>query len=358
MTTTQQPAAGGGAAPRQRKGPAMGFVLAHEQFPAPHLVDYGVAAERAGFDMVWTSDHFQPWQDNQGHAGLAWVTLAALGQRVERLTMGTGVTCPTFRYRPAVVAEAFTTLSLFSPGRIFLGLGTGEKLNEGAAGGGWALYPERAARLVEAVQIIRRLWSGEQVTFDGQYYQVDAKLYDTPPVRIPLYIAASGPKSARLSGQYGDGLIADPNEFKHNPAYLEAWREGARAGGKDPDTLPILLEHFVSVSDTQEAARGAALWRFLPKAWKPGFFNDGSPIEIQQHAEQQIPLEQVYGQWAVSTDPEVHIQKIQELVDKGVTHIFIHSAQEDQGGVVNFFGEQVLPRIKEGAVTGTRTVTA
>ncbi len=358
MTTTDQPVGGTLTEPRQRSGPAMGFVLSHEQFPAPHLVEFGTAAERAGFDMVWTSDHFQPWQDNQGHSGLAWVTLAALGQEIKRLTMGTGVTCPTFRYQPTVVAEAFMTLSLFNPGRIFLGLGTGEKLNEGAAGGGWALYPERAARLVEAVEIMRRLWSGQEVDYKGQYYQVQGKLYDTPPRQIPIYIAAGGPKSARLSGQHGDGLVADPNQLKTNPEYLQAWREGARAAGKNPDTMPILLEHMVVVGGQEEAARGAELWRFLPKGWKPGFFNNISPTSIRENAEQQIPLEEVYGQWAVSTDPEEHIKKIQEVVDKGVTHIFIHSAQPDQAAVVDFFGQHVLPPIKQGAITGTRAVMA
>ncbi len=277
---------------------------------------------------------------------MAWVTLSALGQQASRLTMGTGVTCPTFRYRPAVVAEAFATLSLFYPGRIFIGLGTGEKLNEAVAGGGWALYPERAARLVEAVQIIRGLWSGEHVKYDGQYYQVDGRLYDVPPRPIPIYIAAGGPKSAHLSGMHGDGLVADHNQFKTNPAYLEAWREGARAAGKNPDTMPILLEHFVSVSDQAEAARGAELWRFLPKGWKPGYFNEMSPITIQQHAEQNIPLEDVYGQWMVSTDPEAHARAIQELLDKGVTHVFVHSAQPDQAAVAEFFGRQVLPRVR------------
>ena len=322
----------------------------------PELVQYGSMAEQAGFDMVWTSDHFQPWQSNQRHAGFAWVTLAAVSQHTKRVSYGTGVTTPTLRYRPALVAEASASLSLLSPGRVFLGLGTGEKLNEGAAGGGWALYRERAARLVEAVQIIRELWSGQQVKYNGTYYQVDARLYDVTARPIPIYIAAGGPKSARLSGIHADGPIADPAQLKQNPAYKAAWAEGARSVGKDPAKMPILLEHFVSVSQEEEAKANAEKRRFLPKAWKPGYFNNISPKAIQKRAESEIPLSSVYGSWAVSTDPQTHVQAIQKWVDLGVTHIFVHSAQANQPAVVDFFGKQVLPLVR-GGVTGVRPVT-
>lgn len=182
-------------------GPRMGFVLSPEQFRVPELVQYGSIAE---------------------HAGFAWITLAAVSQQTKRVSYGMGVITLTFRYRPALVAEAFASLSMLSPGRVFLGLGMGEKLNEGAAGGGWTLYCERAARLVEAVQIIRELWSGQQVKYNGTYYKVDARLYNVPARPIPIYIAAGGPKSARLSGIHADGLIADPAQLKQNPAYKAA----------------------------------------------------------------------------------------------------------------------------------------
>lgn len=340
----------------QRAGLQIGFALSHEQFPAPRLLDYGVAAERAGFDMVWTSDHFQPWQANQGHAGHAWVTLSALGQRTTRAPMGTGVTCPTYRYRPAIVAEAFATLSLFYPGRIFLGVGSGEKLNEAGAGGGWGHYDERAGRLAEAVEIIRQLWSGQPVSYRGRYYEVEGKLYDPPPRPIPVYIAASGPQSARLAGEHGDGLIADPGALGQNPEYKAAWEEGARGAGKDPATLPILAEHYVVVGDEAEARRGAELWRFLPNAWHSGYFDNISPQSIQEHAEGEVPIEKVLSRWVISADAETHVQALQELVDNGVTHVFIHSPQEDQNRVISFFGERVLPCVREGVISGVRTV--
>src|SRR5688500_4723952 len=150
---------------------AVGFVLSHEQFAQPELVELGVAAEEAEFDMIWCSDHFHPWMDNQGHSGQAWMTIAALGQRTERIAMGTGVTCPTYRYHPAIVAQSFASLGVLYPGRIFLGVGSGEAVNEQAATGQWGGYDERAERLEEAVMLIRELWSGKWVKHDGRYYQ-------------------------------------------------------------------------------------------------------------------------------------------------------------------------------------------
>jgi TAT-translocated FGD2 family F420-dependent dehydrogenase len=322
----------------------IGFVLSHEQFPAPELIALGLAAEQAGFDAVSTSDHFHPWQDNEGHAGHAWISLAALGQRTERLTMGTAVTCPTYRYRPAVVAQAFASLGLLYPGRMFLGMGAGEALNEIPAGG-WGHYRERAARLVEAVAVIRKLWSGEWIDYRGQYYQVQhARLYDVPPRPVPIYLVASGPKSMRLAGQHGDGLITD-GQRALAPDLRTAFEEGARAAGKDPRTLPIVAEHFVVVGDEAEAQRWAPLWRFLPISWER-YVTD--PVSIQHRAEADVPLEQVYAHWPVSRDPEVHARAIQQLIDGGVGLVLVHSPQQDQRGVIQFYGREVLPRVRSG----------
>jgi F420-dependent hydroxymycolic acid dehydrogenase len=264
------------SAVRPRKG-QIGFMLAHEQFTVPQLVELGIAAEEAGFDLVSTSDHFQPWQANEGHVGLAWLTLGALGQRTRRIGMGTAVTCPSYRYNPAVVAEAFATLGLLYAGRVFLGLGSGEALNEAAATGAWAKWPERSARLVEATDVIRQLWTGQQVDHQGQYYRVNARLYDVPTVPMPIFMAANGPKAMRRSGQYGDGLIIDPKTWKARKAEFEA---GAKAAGEDPTQLPVLVEQFVVVGDKKDAEAAARLWRFVPKAWKP-YFNIPDPRTIE-----------------------------------------------------------------------------
>jgi TAT-translocated FGD2 family F420-dependent dehydrogenase len=318
------------------------FMLAHEQFAAPELIRLGAAAESAGFDLVATSDHFQPWQANERHAGQAWVTLGALGQRTQRIWMGPTVTCPTLRYNPAVVAEAFATLSLLYSGRIFLGLGSGEALNEQAATGEWPGWRERWDRLIEAVAIIRQLWTGRPLQHKGAHYTVNGKLYDPPPQPIPVLLAANGPKAMKLAGEHGDGLITDPQTWKQ---YKGEWERGARSAGKDPSVMPVLVEAFVVVGDQSEAQTAAKLWNFIPKAFK-GYQNIPDPAQIEHLAQTELPLPKVLGDWTVSSNPDAHVQTIKKLFDSGVTIVNIHSGQPDQQKVIEFYGKEVLPRVK------------
>lgn len=324
--------------------PMVGLMLAHEQFPVPELVRLGASAEQAGFDLLATSDHLQPWQANEGHAGEAWVTMAALGERTKRVWIGPTVTCPTFRYNPVVVAQAFASLSFLYPGRIFLGVGSGEALNEEAAIGSWPKWPERSERLVEASEVIRKMWTGRQVVHQGKHYNVNAKLYDPPAAPIPLLMAANvGPKAMRRSGQYGDGLVTDPESWKKHKAEFEA---GAKAAGKDPKQMPVLVEQFVVVGNEKDAEESAALWQFLPKAFK-SYFNIRDPQTIQQTASEENPLQKVYAKWPVSTDPDVHVKAVLELFSSGATIVNIHSGQADQNRVVEFYGKEVLPRVHQ-----------
>jgi F420-dependent hydroxymycolic acid dehydrogenase len=327
----------------------IGFVLSHEQFPVHELVSLGEQAERAGFDLISTSDHFQPWQSNERHAGEAWVTLGALAARTRQLWMGTMVTCPTLRYHPAVVAQAFASLSLLTPGRIYLGVGSGEALNEQAATGQWPPWRERWDRLIEALHIIRGLWKGEPVRHHGRYYQVDGLLYDPPPRPIPLLTAANGPKAMRLAGQHGDGLITDPQTWKQHKS---AWESGARAAGRNPAEMPVMTELFVVVGDYAEAEYAAALWRFLPKAFQ-GYHNIPSPAEIERLAEQDVPISKVLEDWVVNDDPAAHVQKIQELRASGISIVNIHSAQQDQRAVIEFYAQKVLPRLQHPSARPT-----
>ena len=322
----------------------IGFVLSHEQFTAAELIEYGVATEEAGFDMIWCSDHFQPWQDNQGHASLAWLTISALGQRTRRLLMGTGVTCPGFRYHPSIVAQAFASLGVLYPGRIFLGVGAGEAVNEMAATGQWGDYRERAARLTEAIDLIRHLWTGERIDFFGRYYRTNqAQLYELPDQSVPLYIAGSGPKSMKLAGAKGDGLITDTKRALQREL-RQAFAEGGAAAGKDASVMPILAEHMVVVGDENAAKSSAELWRFMPRSWEL-YVGDPNPVDIQQRAERDIPIQQVYADWPVSNDPGVHIAALEKLIEGGVSHIFVHSPQSDQRQVIRFYGEHVLPKV-------------
>jgi F420-dependent hydroxymycolic acid dehydrogenase len=324
---------------------SVGFVLSDEQFLAADLVELGVTAEEAGFDMLWISDHFHPWQDNQGHSGMAWITLAALGQRVKQIPMGTGVTCPTFRYHPTMVAHGFATLGVLYPGRIYLGVGGGEAVNEWAAVGQWANYTERSSRLVEAVTLIRQLWSGDWVHYQGEYYQVPgAKLYDVPQQKIPIYLAASGKKSMHLAGLHGDGLITDGSAVS-DAEKMKAFREGGEAGGKNANQLPIGVESFVFVGKREDVEAAAEKWRFAPNAFKK-YIDNPDPRDIQRQAEADVSIEKAVAEWVIGENPQVHIDAIQKLIDGGVTNIFIHSAQEDQRMVIDFYAQQVLPHIQ------------
>jgi len=327
-----------------RKG-QVGFVLSHEQFTVPQLLTFGKAAERAGFDLLWTSDHIHPWMENEGHAGHAWVTLAALGQQTTRIPFGTGVTCPTFRNTPPQVAQGFATLGTLYPGRVFLGVGSGEALNEQAATGHWAPWQERADRLQEAVEVIRKLWTGQTIDHQGTYYQTTRmRLYDLPSPAVPIYVAANGKKSMFKAAQYADAIITDPKSLM-DPAIRAQFEAGARAANRDPAAIPILVESFVVVGAQADAELAAAYWRFIPKAWT-SLVNEPDPVRILHRSEVETPLEEVYKDWPISTDPAVHVQALQKLFDAGATQVFVHSGQPDQQKVISFYGSQVLPRLR------------
>ena len=329
--------------------PRIGFVLAHEQFPAPHLIELGASAEQAGFDELWTSDHFHPWQDNQGHAGHAWVTLSALGQRTRSIPFGTGVTCPSFRYRPAIVAQAFASLGVFYPGRVFLGVGSGEALNEVPSGSGWAPAHERAARLADAVQLIRKLWTGSWVSHNGPYYPIEnARIYDVPPRPVPIYVAGSGEHGARLAGELGDGWITDVSSFK-DAEIRNAFFTGARSAGKDPKSMRILIESFVVVGGQAEAEESAQIWRFVPIGFKE-FIDEPDPRKIQHGAVDMLSTSDVYGGWIVADDPRAHADAITELARLGATDVFVHSGQSDQQRVIQFYASRVLPLVRQSHV--------
>jgi TAT-translocated FGD2 family F420-dependent dehydrogenase len=259
--------------------------------------------------------------------------------------MGTGVTVPTYRYRPAIVAQGFATLGQLYPGRVFLGVGTGEAINEEAATGEWAGYQERADRMVEAIEIIRKLWSGEVVNHQGKYYTIKtAKLYDLPPQPVPIYVAAGGKRSMRLAGEHGDGLIAG-SDIAGKPELRAAFDEAARAAGKDPKTMPIIAETWVIVGNEDEARKYAPLWRFSAGP-NNEYTNNPDPRDIQRRAERDVPLEEVYSGWTVSEDPNAHIEALQKLIAAGLTTLFVHSPQEDQQGVIDFYANRVLPELK------------
>ncbi len=321
----------------------VGYHCGSEQFAPNVLVDLAVHAEQAGFRGVTVSDHFHPWQDNQGHAGHAWTVLAAIGARTSSVLMGTGVTCPTLRVHPAQVAHAFATLGVLYPGRVFLGVGTGEAVNE-APFAPWPPYRERSERLVEAVQLIRELFTGDWVDFNGRYYQVHgARLYDVPAQPVPIYMAASGVKGSALAGTHGDGWITDHTTMRRGEAQKEAYEQAARAAGKSPSEMPRIVELWAVVGERAEAVEAARKWQFLMAFDK--VVNIPDPREVERTAERLVEPERVADSWVVSRDPQAHIAAVRELAAAGATHIFLHSPQSDQRAAIDFYGEHVLPKL-------------
>jgi TAT-translocated FGD2 family F420-dependent dehydrogenase len=319
-------------------GPGVGFVLSHEQFTTPQLVDQAQAAEQAGFQYLWASDHIQPWQDNEGHAMFPWITLALAGQRTNHIQLGTGVTCPIYRYHPTTVAHAFASLAVLYPERVFLGVGTGERLNEQAATAAFGPYQERHDRLIEAIDLIRQLWSGQRVSFQGSYFQTNQlKIYDPPPSPPPIFVAAGGPKSVRLAGRYGDGWITQAGSLK-DQKLVSAFNQGAKDSGRDPSTLGTRAEMFAVVGDHNEIDRAARLWRFTA-----GAVDQPNPVDIQ-HAAQANPLDKVIGSWTTGTDAAIHVAAVQAVLDAGATP-FMHFPQQDPVAAIDFYRAQVLPRL-------------
>lgn len=337
--TTQDTDHATSAGPPPPSGRGVGFVLSHEQFRTDRLVAQAQAAEEAGFHHVWASDHIQPWQDNQGHSMFPWLTLALVGSATSRISFGTGVTCPTYRYHPATVAHAFASLAILNPGRVFLGVGTGERLNEQATTNAYGDYTERHDRLVEAIDLIRRLWSGSRISFSGRYFQTNSlKLYDVPATPPPIFVAAGGPKSAKLAGQYGDGWITQAHDVT-DPKLLAAFGSGARAAGRDVATLGKRAELFAVVGGNAEAARAATLWRFTA-----GAVDQPNPVEIQRAAESN-PVDKVLAGWTVGTDAAPHISAVQRVLDAGAVP-FLHFPQDDPITAIDFYRTDVLPKLR------------
>ena len=325
-------------APTTSSGPSVGYVLSHEQFTTAQLVDQAQAAEQAGFRHLWASDHLQPWQDNEGHSMFPWITLALVGQHTNRIPFGTGVTCPIYRYHPTTVAQAFASLAVLYPGRVFLGVGTGERLNEQAATTQFGPYRERHDRLIEAIGLIRQLWSGQRISFQGTYFQTNQlKLYDPPPSPPPIFVAAGGPKSAHLAGQYGDGWITHPDGIR-DQKMVAAFNQGVLDSSRDPGTLGKRVEMFTVVGDQHEISDAAQLWRFTG-----GAVDQTNPVAIQQAA-QANPLDKVIKGWTTGTDSATHIKAVQSILDTGATP-FMHFAQRNPLTAIDFYRAKVLPQL-------------
>jgi len=326
----------------------LGYKASAEQFGPRQLLDFAIAAEANGFDSVFVSDHFQPWRHSDGHAPFAFAWLAAAGERTSKVVLGTSVVTPTFRYHPAIVAQAFGTLGSLHPGRMILGVGTGEHLNEGALGIEWPDNKERFARLREAVRLIRGLWTEQSVTFDGDYYQTrNATIYDRPEKPVPIYVGAGGPQVAKYAGRAGDGLICTSGKGMelYSEQLLPSFSDGAKESGRDASELDRMIEVKVSYdTDRKRAMEDTKIWAALalPAEAKAGI---DDPREMERLAKTVEDVAHL--RWLVSDDPDEHVEQLRPYLELGFNHLVFHAPGDGQARFLELYGSQILPRIRE-----------
>lgn len=330
--------------------PTIGYAAMFEQFAPSELLRFSQLAEGAGFTSVMASDHFHPWTPSQGQSGFVWSWLGALGATT-KLRFGTGVTPPGPRYHPAIIAQAAATLEQLFPGRFWLGLGAGEALNEHITGEYWPEGPIRLEKLTEGIEIIQKLFSGKVSKYNGKHFRLEsAKLYtrgENPP---PIYVATAGPIQSERTGRTCDGIITVGAADEKIGMLLGRFEKGARDAGKDPSTMPRLIQLHISWADTLEAATENAV-----KEWPNGGMNfpkgDIRNPEDFEAMSKLVRPENYKNRVMISTDLDEHAAHIQRYVDLGFTEIYLHNVGRNQEAFLKTFGEQVFPKVKGLAPT-------
>jgi coenzyme F420-dependent glucose-6-phosphate dehydrogenase len=326
----------------------LGYSCQPDLRPLNVLLEHAVLAEKYEFESIWVSDHFHPWRHTRAHEGFTWVWIASALERTKKVKIGPSVTCPLFRYHPAIVAQAFASLEVLYPNRVFLGVGTGEAMNEVVLGYDWPNYKERASRLEEALQIINKLWNKEFVNFNGKYYKLRvANLYDKPKKPPPIYVAAFGPKSARIAGMYGDGLITTliEEEFLKNKLFPE-FEKGAKDKGKDIQLLKRIIELGISYDEDYEKALKAC--RFWAATLFPFMFRLPiyDPREIDKIAD-LVSDKVIANAFLITTELDDIVKKVIYLKQLGFDIVYIQSNSPDEERFIKKFGEKYIPYLKE-----------
>ena len=328
----------------------IGYKASAEQFSASQLLDFSVLSEEVGFDSVFISDHFQPWKHTDGHAPSSMVWLGALGARTKRIVMGTSVLTPTFRYHPAIVAQAFGTLGELFLGRVILGIGTGEAVNEvPATGMAWPEAKERFARLRESVALMKKLWTEERVTFKGEYYKTEnATVYDRPDQPVPIYIAGAGPMIAKYAGRNADGFICTSGKAwdLYKDTLLPNVEAGLadRKGPKRP--FDRMIEMKVSYdTDKDRAFQETKHWAALALTPEEKVTVE-NPIDMEKLAN-ALPVERAAKRWIVSSDPEEQVERVRPYVEMGFRHLVFHAPGPDQARFLRLYAKDVIPRLRK-----------
>lgn len=327
----------------------IGYKASAEQFGPSQLLEFACLAEEVGFDSVFVSDHFQPWKHTGGHAPYSFAWMGALGARTRRVAIGTSVVTPTFRYHPAIVAQAIGTLGAMFPDRVILGVGTGESLNEvPATGVPWPAFKERFGRLKEAIGLINRLWREERVSFEGQYYRTEnATIYDRPEHPVPIYIAAAGPTAAKLAGEVAGGFICTSGKAPelYRETLLPKVAEGLAASGRATDAIDRMIEVKVSFdTDPVRAREDTRHWAALAlSAEEKTGVED--PVAMEKLAD-ALPLERAASRWIVSVDPDEQVERIRPYVELGFRHLVFHAPGPDQVRFLRLYAERVVPKLR------------
>lgn len=322
----------------------IGYAAMLEQFGPTEVTDYTVAAEKAGFTGVMAADHFQPWVPAQGQAAFVWNVLTAMGERTTG-DLGPGVTCPSFRFHPAVVAQASATLATMYPGRHWLGLGSGEALNEHVVGGYWPEAPERLERMWEAIEIIQKLFSGKDVKHRGAYFRLETcrlwTLPDTPP---PIYIATAGPLTAKRAGRAVDGIITPGAPPEKISMLLDRFDAGAKEAGRDLGSQVKILQLHLSWAPTDQQALNNAVNEWPNGGMKFAKQDIRSPYDFEQMA-QLVRPEDFSGRMLITSDLDAHRADLQRYLDLGIDRIYVHNVGRNQEEWIEAFGREVLPRL-------------
>ncbi|HEV2127637.1 MAG TPA: TIGR03557 family F420-dependent LLM class oxidoreductase [Thermomicrobiales bacterium] len=323
----------------------VGYAASFEQFHPNELLAYSQQAEQQGFGAVMASDHFHPWVPSQGHSAFVWTWLGSLGTATSIPKFGTGVTPPGYRYHPAVLAQAAATVEAMFPGRFFLGLGAGEALNEHIVGEYWPEAPIRLERLMESIEIIERLFEGKVVKHQGKHFRVEsAKLYTLPEKAPPIYVATSGPIMAKRTGKHTDGIITVGAADEKLKMLMDRFEKGAQEAGKDPKSMPRMLQIKVSYADTDEEAIDSAVrdWpnggMSFPKA------DVRNPDDFEAMAKLVRP-ENFKNRVLTSSDLDAHVEYIQRFIDLGFGEIYVHNVNRDQEKFIDAYGKHVIPNL-------------